>query len=144
MTILRRTVLTICAIPIGACGGFVCGAIIVSACTFFGVRYERCPGTPLDWHLYGSYILTAALMPGACVGGIALPLVYIISFRDLSLYHLVRAGFWIGVSVVAGGLIASPAQELVALIGTLIGFVVGWNIAFTKTHKAQPPTQVVP
>ena len=129
MSAARQSLLAICAIPVGAVGGFVCAALVVAACSLFVTQVDR--------SLLISYIFTAAVVPGAVIGALLLPIVYLACFRHLEPNRLVVAGLWIGVGVLSGGLLASIGRELVALLGSLIGFAFGVRIASerTKLHE---------
>jgi len=134
MSIYRQIAYTILAIPIGAAGGFLCAAIILLSCTMFGVIFDHPHGEPLDWMSIVGYIFAASVIPGAFLGCILLPIAYASLFRNLPVYSLVRAGFWITIAVLGGGILFSPGRELFSLLGTLTGFGFGLWIAYDKTH----------
>ena len=134
MSIYRKIAYTLFAIPIGAAGGFICAVIIVSSCTMFGVFFDHPQAEPFDWKLMGSYIITAAIIPGAFLGCILLPIAYISLFINLPGHSLLRAGLWIAIAVLGGGLLWSPGREVFSLFGTLAGFGFGLWIAYDKTH----------
>lgn len=133
MSAPRQFLVTLCAIPVGAAGGFLCAAVIVSACVVFGTLYEHSSGQPIDWQLRASYVFTAALIPGAAVGALFLPLAYLFFFRSLPLSGLLAAAPWVAVGVLGCGLLASPAQEFFAFIASIVGFAVGCRLAYVRT-----------
>ncbi|HEY2710871.1 MAG TPA: hypothetical protein VGI60_00010 [Chthoniobacterales bacterium] len=128
----RQFLIALSAIPVGGIAGFVCAAIIVSACVLFGTLYDHTSGSAIDWQLRASYVFTTAVVPGAVVGALSLAAAYLILFRTLSLSSLFAAGLWIAVGVLGGGLLASSAQEFFALIATMIGFAVGCRLAYVR------------
>jgi len=134
MTTSRKFLICLSAMPIGAAGGFLCALVIVSACVVFGALYGRPSGVHVDWQLCASYVLTAAVVPGAAVGALLLPLAYLVAFRAVPLSNLVAGAPWIAVGVLGFGLIASPALEFFAFIASIIGFAVGCWLAYTRTR----------
>ena len=134
MSIYRKIAYTLFAVPIGAVGGFICSVIIISSCTMFGTFYDHPQGEPLNWMIMGRYIFTASVIPGAFLGCILLPIAYISLFRNIPAHSLLRAGSWVAIAVLAGGLLFSPALEFNSLFWTLLGFGIGLMIAYGKTH----------
>lgn len=115
-------------IPLGAVAGFICAFIVLLVTGVFHLISGRL--SPSEVPVLLLYAIVAGIMPGAMIGMMFTPIVFVIFFRDLDNSILRNVALIIGLNTIVAGGLGGIAQDFVALIFAGIGSCMGVLAAF--------------
>lgn len=114
---------TLLVFLIATVGGFLCAFLVTLSSIYFHIAAGHTNVAQDGLRLYLAYAIFCGIVPGAFLGIVSVPPIYLAFFSHLSDKELVRISCMIGGGTVVAGVLGSVAYELFALIAALLGFL---------------------
>jgi hypothetical protein len=132
----KHLLFTVSAIPIGAASGFVCAAVVYSACQLLQ-WLQHTSVSAEDIGLGWEAVLGVSVYFGASLGAVQLPIAYLIFLRHITDVQVSQVLVCLFIGVLVAGVLLSILGAFFSLFTIEIGFWMAVCYARQKTLALQ-------